>query len=377
MRRKMKGLMDLPEDKDEGLSAPVKHSVGIFRKIYELMASVKLAIGLLVAILVCCVVGVTIYRGDRSWTLIFGTLWFNGLLVLLVMNVVFCFFGRMWGRKLTMISLGMILFHLSFVAMCGGIIFNSLYYFRGVIRLTEGESLPSGKLESYDAAQWGRFFRLSKLKGETTLIKLHLGFKIAETDKKVAYEVAVGRGNREKQGIIYITHSLDHDGIGYFRDKEGYSVLIVLYDRLGKELYGAYVPLQSLKQKDDRYLYTTGTATIPGRFPFPQNPEKPLLDIQVTYQPTPLKERAGEVSFQVWPHSEERAKKSEKEAATGKASVGDKLKVGDHYLSVKEVRYWAAMNVLYEPGQPIVLASMWMGLGGMIITFLGRMRKQK
>lgn len=368
----------IPDTDDQGIpqarSGPL---FSILTRVYKFLSSVKLAIGLLIAILICCVVGVTIFRGDRSWTLIFGTIWFNGLLVLLVMNVVFCFFGRMWGRKVTLISLGMILFHLSFVAMFGGIIFNSLYYFRGIIRLTEGESLPSGKLESYDAAHWGRFFKFSRLKGETTLIKLHPGFKIGEADKKVAYEVAVGRGNRKTQGTIYITHSLDHDGIGYFRDKEGHSVLIVLSDKSGRELYGAYVPLQSLKQKDDRYLYTSGSTTKPGSFLFPQDPEKPLFDLQVVYHPTPLKERAGEVSFQVWPHSEERAKKAEKEAATGKASVGDRLKVGDHYLSVKEVRYWAAMNVLYEPGQPIVLASMWTGLSGMVITFYGRLRRRK
>jgi hypothetical protein len=35
------------------------------------------------------------------------------------------------------------------------------------------------------------------------------------------------------------------------------------------------------------------------------------------------------------------------------------------------------MNVRYEPGKPIVLTSLWVALGGLIITFIGRMQKRK
>jgi cytochrome c biogenesis protein ResB len=346
----------------------------MIRTIYNFLSSVKLAMALLIIILACCVIGVTIIRGERAWALIFSTLWFNGVLVVLVVNVAFCFFGRIWRRKLTLTSLGMILFHLSFVAMLAGIIYNSLFYFRGMIRLTEEETLPSGDLQSYDYTDYGRFFNFSKLKGETTLIKMHKGYKVDGADKQVAYEVAVGEGRSKKQGIIYITHKLDHNGFGYFRDKEGYSVLIILYDKRGREIYGAYVPLQSLKQKGDKYLYTTGTKDGPGSFPFPQDPLKPLFALQAAYHPSFLKERAGEAVLQVW-----RLDKADdgrtKPIAEGRTAIGKKIKAGDYYLSVKEVRYWVGMSVRYEPGKPIVLTSLWVGLSGMIITFIGRMRK--
>ena len=132
------------------------------RMIYGFLSSVKLALALFVVILVCCVAGVTLFRGERAWTLIFNTGWFNAILVLLVVNVGFCFFGRIWGRKVTLISFGMILFHLSFVAILGGIVYNSLFFFKGTIRLTEGESLPSGDLQSYDRADHGIFFPVVK-----------------------------------------------------------------------------------------------------------------------------------------------------------------------------------------------------------------------
>jgi len=350
-----------------------------WRSIYSYLASVKLAIALLIIILVCCVIGVTIVRGARAGALIFGTIWFNGLLVLLVVNVAFCFFGRIWGRRVTMISLGMILFHLSFVAMLGGVVYNSLFYFRGTIRLTEGETLPSSDLQSYDAFDHGRFFAYSKLQGETTLIKMHRDYSVDGADKQVAYEVAVGEGLSKKQGLIYVTHKLDNNGFDYFRDKEGYSLLIMLYNNLGKELYGAHVPLQSLKQKDESYLYTTGTKEGPGPFPFPQDPLKPLFDLQVAYRPSLLKgrERAGEAFYQVWTLQGDDLGPGGHAVVERKAAIGSRVKVGGYYLEAKEVRYWVGMNVRYEPGKPIVLTSLWVGLGGMILTFIGRTRRSR
>ncbi len=348
----------------------------ILRKIYKFLSSVKLAMALLVVILACCLVGVTIYRGVEAGAKIFGTLWFNGLLVLLVVNVAFSFFGRMWGRKMTLISFGMMLFHLSFVFMLLGVVYNSFFYFRGDIRLTEGETVPSGELQSYDAADMGRFFSVSKLKGETSLIKMYADYKVKNANKRVAYEIAVGETGRKKQGIIYTTESLNHNGFSYFNDKEGYSVLVLLYDKQGRELYGAHLPLQSLKRKDDSYLYTTGTKEGPADMPFPQEPLKPLFGLQVAYQPSKIKERGGEAFFQIWPLDRSGHEKAEKSLAEGKAAVGEKFEAGAYDISVKEIRYWVGMKVSYEPGQPIVLASMWAGLAGIIITFIGRMRKK-
>jgi hypothetical protein len=151
--------------------------------------------------------------------------------------------------------------------------------------------------------------------------------------------------------------------------------LILFHDKTGKELYGLHVPLQSLKQKEGSYLYTTGTKDAPGSLAYPQEPLKPLYALQVAYIPTQLKERAGDLAIQAWPFQHEHSKQREKPLAEGKVRIGEKLKVGDHYLSVAEVRYWVRMSVRYEPGKPIVLASLWVGLGGMIITFFGRMRK--
>lgn len=351
------------------------------RKIYDFLSSARLAMALLLGILLCCVAGVTLWRGGEAGRMIFGTLWFNSILVLLVINVACCFFGRIWKRRLTLISFGMILFHLSFVAILLGISYNSLFYFRGNIRLTEGEVLPSGDPLSYDTIDKGRFFRFSSLPGETSLVKMHAGYKISGADKRAAYEVAVGQEGTKQQGIIYITHKLTHNGVDYFNDREGYSLLLTLADKQGQILYGAHLPLQSIPQKDGGFQYATGykdadTVKL-SLVPFPGPPEKPRVAMQVIYQPSKIKERGGDALFKIFALDKNGEWADEKLIVDGKAPIGQSLPAGDIVLSAKEVRYWVSMNVRYEPGKPVILASLWVGLAGMIITTLARMFRRK
>ena len=345
------------------------------RKIYDFFASSKLAMFLLITILVCCVSGVTIVRGLQAWQIIFSSLWFNGLLVLLIVNVACCFFGRIWHRKLTIISFGMILFHLSFVSILGGIIYNSLFYFRGSIRLTEGETISSSDPQSYDAFEKGRFFSFSRIKGETALNKMSTGFKVDGADKRVAYDVTVGEEPFKKQGLIYITHKLSHQGFDYFNDKEGYALQVSLEDKSGRYLYGVSIPLQSIRNKDQSFQYTTGFKEAgivkPSVIPFPL--DKPLFALRVGYNPSKLKERAGDFIYELTALDKQGMPKDEAPFVNGKSPIGAPFVTGEYVLTANEVRYWVAILVRYEPGKPIVLTSLWVGLAGMIITTLGRM----
>lgn len=140
--------------------------MNIFNKLFSFLRSSKLALVLLILILISCFVGVTLLPAPVSRVVIFSSLWFNSLLVLLVINIIFCFFGKIWRRKITIISSGLIIFHLSFILLFAGIVYDSLFYFRGAIRLTEGEILPSGDRRSYDYYDQGCFFSFAKLEGE-------------------------------------------------------------------------------------------------------------------------------------------------------------------------------------------------------------------
>ena len=347
------------------------------RYVYDFLASSRLAMLLLVTILFSCISGVTLWRGVEAGRMVFSTLWFNGLLVLLVVNIACCFFGRIWGRRVTLVSLGMILFHLCFVSILLGVVYNSLFYFRGNIRLTEGESLPSGDPQSYDSFEQGRFFNFARLRGETTLIKMRSEYKVGGVDMRSAYEVAVGEGADSTKGMIYITHKLSHGGFDYFNDREGYSLLLVLSDGQGRTLYGGHIPLQSIRQKDGSFKYSTGyrdgDIVRQDVILYPVPPEKPLMALQLGYLLSKVKERAGEAEFEFFPLDGGGKPLFDKPGSKGKAPIGGQFKVGDYHLSPAEVRYWVGMTVRHEPGKPIVLASLWIGLAGMVLTMAGRM----
>jgi cytochrome c biogenesis protein ResB len=369
------------ETETENESYPVKpgyHPVHkIPRKIYNFFASAKLAMTLLVVILCCCLAGVTIWRGVMAGRVIFSTLWFNGLLVLLVINVACCFFGRIWGRRVTVISFGMILFHISFVLVFLGIVYNSLFCFRGNIRLTEGETLVSGDPKSYDIYDAGRFFSFSRLKGETTLVSMHSDYKVGNEDKRAAYEIEVGGQGDKKNGMIYITHKLSHHGVDYFNDREGHSLLVTLGDKAGKELYGGYIPLQSVQRSDKSSVYVTGykegDKIVASPLNFPVEPEQPKFGLQVAFSKSKVNERSGDVEFQVYRLPDNDSQSIEKPLFVAKKTLNEVVFFDEYQLAAREVRYWVGMSVRYEPGKPIVLTSLWVGLAGMIITTLGRM----
>jgi len=340
-----------------------------------LLTSPKLAIGLLVAVLACCLVGVTVYRGVRAGEVIFSTLWFNGLLVLLAVSSAAAFFTRIWKRKLTLVQAGMILFHLSFMAVLGGVVVNDLFHFQGVLRLTEGETLPNGEAGSYDSMRYGRFFDPAWLRGETTLVKMHPGYKVDGEDKRAAYEIAVGDGTDRTAGVIYVTRDLEHDGVRYLAAKEGFSVLLVLTDKAGQELFGAYVPLQSLRQEDGNYLYAAGTTSGPTAFDFPPAPEHPRASLRVSYFPG-IEPRTGQVRLEVQPYRPSAAPPLAASAEhTGLVPVGGQLDAGDFSVSPREIRYWVGMDVRYDPGLTVVLTALCTGLVGMVLTLIGRLRQ--
>jgi hypothetical protein len=364
--------MTAVDDRQEGGTADARRPAGALQKAYALLISPKLAIALLVGVLACCLVGVTVVRGARAGQLIFATLWFNAVLVLLALSSAAAFFSRTWKRKLTLVSAGMILFHVSFATLLGGVVYNSLFYFRGVLRLTEGETLPNGRVESYDEVEKGRFFDLSRLSGETTLVRMHTNYKVGGANKRAAYEIAVTDGDARVKSIIYIARYLDFEGVRFFCLKEGYSLLIVMAEKDGREIYGAHVPLQSLKQPDGSYRYVAGTASGAAPFPFPPPPEHPRAGVQLSFRPNTVVERAGDVTFQVWPLGPHGAPSAQR---TRTVPVGGQFDVADFTLSAKEVRYWVGMNVRYDPGLPFIMASLCSGLSGMVITFVGRLRQ--
>jgi hypothetical protein len=199
-------------------------------------------------------------------------------------------------------------------------------------------------------------------------------------NKGVAYEVTIGDIKQERTDVIYVTHPLEYKEFEFYVDKEGYSPLIILRDKEGRELYGAYIALQSIVQEDGTYLYTSGSAVAPGSFHFPQGPQfEPVFSLQMAYQPDEEDKRSGEVSFQAWTYEPSPwAEQHEgQELVKGKALLGERIEAGDYFISMEEVRYWASMKVIYRPGLMIIYSSFWLGLGGLTLSIIMKMARER
>jgi hypothetical protein len=153
----------------------------------------------------------------------------------------------------------------------------------------------------------------------------------------------------------------------------------VLSDKQGREIYGGFLALQSLRAKEDgAYIYTVGTKDGATVINFPPEPNTPIVAMNIAYRPDKKAERTGDIYFDVYPVTKQDAKVSEKPLVSGKVNVGASFDTGAVKLAAKEIRYWSAMTVRYEPGKPIVLTSLWVSLFGVTLTTLARMfKKQK
>jgi cytochrome c biogenesis protein ResB len=196
-------------------------------------------------------------------------------------------------------------------------------------------------------------------------------------ERGVANEIVMGEEDFKwwKKRMVYVNHSLKYKGFEFYRDeKDGYSPLFVLRDKQGKVSGGSYAPLQSIKQQDGTYFYRSGSATALDGFYFPQYPDRPpVLKIQTVYYPDKTKKMTGEVSFQVWglkSGSQESSPESSEMLFNGKAAFGERVKAGDYFLSMDEVRYWTSMNVIHRPGLPLIFGSFWVGLGGLVLNIV-------
>jgi hypothetical protein len=263
------------------------------------------------------------------------------------------------------------------------IVFNSLFYFRGTLRLTEGEAIPNNNPELYDTRSIGKFFNPDTLKGTTSLIKVHTNYKVDGKNKRTAYEISVNENGSEKHDIIYPTHNLVFNGTEYITNAEGYSVLVTLADKNGKILYGAHIPFESFFTSVDNISYVTGhkenNKVKPFYIIFPQPPSKPLFFMGMKYSPSNIKPRSGDVLFQIAPYTgkDMDVNNFNKTSTEKQVAIGGKATFGNYIVSPAEVRYWVGMSVTHDPGKPVILASLWFALAGIIITTIGRMVKRK
>jgi cytochrome c biogenesis protein ResB len=91
------------------------------------LASTKLALVLLIIILISCAIGASLPM-ETGKGVVFSSLWFNGLLGFLVVNIIFCIFKRI--KILRLSRIGTTIFHLSLVLIFSGVVYDQLFFLK-------------------------------------------------------------------------------------------------------------------------------------------------------------------------------------------------------------------------------------------------------
>jgi hypothetical protein len=379
---------------------------------FVFLRSTKLAIVLLVLVLLFSLLG-TILSPALGREIIFSSLWFNFLLILLIVNILFCNFKRIKRLSvksvlsvetvssvesvsplspltdertkrlhgLNFLSLfGSIIFHFSFVLLFIGVIYNSLFFFEGGIRLTEGESLSCGDEQNYDWMRKGRFFKIVKLQdlGEIYFHKLYPSYYVKNDYKGVANKIVLRPGmnqsgsyqeSNKKEGIIYVNSPLKYKGFEFYQEMDGFSPLFVFRDEWRRVLGGGYAPLNAVRRSKGDFNYLGG-------FLFPL--ENPLYYIWSVYFPKTKNEKAkvfleikqifspSQSMHQNGTYQGEKGKRLFK----GKVFLKEMASAGNFFISVDEIRFWSRMKIIYRPGLSLIFSSFWLALGGISLTTL-------
>jgi hypothetical protein len=292
-------------------------------------------------------------RLDRIYT----TWTFHVLLGLLVVNLAagnirrFRRVYRIERTLLRMRHLGSIIFHVALIAVLLGAIGNYLYKFQGVFALTEGQTAADGP-DGYFRTFLGPLtsprpseFRLTmegidpewEQDGVTTLAA-HLRIE-SQDGMAVAEAVRIGHPLRWRKLEFHLGA------------RTGFSPEVLLVGPDGSVIFRSFVRIASARHEGvdvhSDFIELPGQLTL-------------RLEIHDSESPLPLRwvaaERADSVLFE------------------GYVAEGDTVLVDELALSLPRMRRWAFVEARENPGVGVVFAGFWVGLAGLSLTFLARVR---
>jgi cytochrome c biogenesis protein ResB len=238
-------------------------------------------------------------------------------------------------NRLSPIAFG--LFHISFfLILIGGLI--SVYTeFYGYIDLAEGETFQ-GEMERYSAIPAPPSFPKigSPPKVSFTVAKIEPQVSgMTETGLKVTLVDA-----RQRKHVIDINRPYIDDSTTFVLKTLGMAPLVVLKDRDGKEIDGAYERLDCLKGRRDQFAM--------GGFEF-----KAKFYPDYVLEQGKAATRSLEFNNPVFLLTVEQDKKK---IAEGTIAPGGQFEFGGYRLEMRELRYWVRFNVVKEQGIPILYA---------------------
>jgi len=299
-------------------------------------------------------------------------------------------------------EIGNLVFHLAIVGVLLGVAVGSLFGFQGTALVVVGNGFAN-TVTQYDGYQGGRFFSPTQLPPFTLTVE---DFEVAfedegeqrgaarEFDALLRYTVAPGEPEQEYH--LRINHPLEIEGARVHLIGHGYAPKFTVRDGNGDVAFSGPVPF--LPQ--DGNFSSTGVVKVPDARP-------KQLGLQGLFLPTGiLDKQAGPISifpdalapavfltgyqgdlgldtgipqsvYQLDTRGLEQLRDEDGEPFRIALAPGETVELPDGAGSVTFEGYerWVNLQVSRDPGEPIVLASAILALGGLLLSLVVRRRR--
>jgi hypothetical protein len=264
-------------------------------------------------------------------------------------------------------NMGFVLLHLSLILLFAGGAWSASARMDGFIVLTEGQGFKE---------EHGNYIRLvegplrrEKHKGFLlSLEKVHVTYRQGKYPTEMTAGIKVGPApNRMDAAEISVNHPLTYRGVDFTLDQVGFSPRLVIRNRKsGRILINSFVALKTFRYGPNREYRDF--------LPLPIFKNRVIVTLYPAYRTIEGKiEKTGE-------EPENPILLIEIEDQTGKTVLtkhlpfNGKIGVGDHIFEFIGLRRSASFKVVEDPGYPLVLAAIWLGLIALILRYAPDLR---
>lgn len=299
-------------------------------------------------------------------------------------------------------EIGNLVFHIAVVGVLLGIAAGSLFGFQGTALVVVGNGFAN-TVTQYDGYQGGRFFSPAQLPPFTLTVKdFEVSFEeegeqrgaAREFDALLAYTAAPGEPEQEYH--LRINHPLEIEGARVHLIGHGYAPEFTVRDGNGDVAFSGPVPF--LPQ--DGNFSSSGVVKVPDA-----RPEQ--LGLQGLFLPTGvLDKQAGPISifpdalapsvfltgyqgdlgldagipqsvYQLETRDLEQLRTEDGEPFRAALTPGEtaRLPGGAGSVTFEGYERWVNLQVSRDPGEPVVLASAILALGGLLLSLVVRRRR--
>lgn len=290
---------------------------------------------------------------------------FLAVILLTALNTLTCTILQLFKRKngggAIIKTTGFALLHLSLLVLFAGGFASTAFSLDGYIVLTEGQQfserpnhyvrLSKGPLRT--ATHRGFTMKLERCSAEYSpdwrLLQIHA-------------QLRPGLKNQGDTGLLTagINHPAEYSGFSFTLDQTGFSPLI-RFSKDNRVIFESYIALKTLQEGHFREYRDTIRTPLPGKTIITLFPDHALAADGVLKKtgeepgdPVLLVEMADNNGNVNWHRH---------------VKLGESIELGSYRLEFAGLRRWASFRVMEDPGYPIILIGLWLGIAGLVTRY--------